>query len=121
MKINQILQVVVVGFILSVGFTSKLPVGALVINSTNNNNSLITNNNSFSNSFGNSFSNSFESSNLSQFLGKKLQNSQESTIDCNLIDKAKNYPRTPEPSLISGLFFVVGLGIWSQRKKIINH
>jgi len=117
MKINQILQVVVVGFILSVGYTSNLPVDAFVITSTNNNNSLITN----SNSFESSNLSDFGSSNLSQFSGKTLQNSQQFTIDCNLIDQANNYARTPESSLISGLFFVVGLGIWSQRKKIINH
>ncbi len=108
MKINQFLQVVVVGLIISVGFSSKLPVGAFVINSTDNSSSLATNNNSSG------------SSNLSEFLTQTSQDSQESTIDCNLIDKVKDYAGTPEPSLISGLFFVVGLGIWSQRKKIIK-
>ncbi|OZH54963.1 hypothetical protein AFK68_07550 [Hydrocoleum sp. CS-953] len=108
MKINQFLQVVVVSSIMSVGFSSKLPVGAFVTNYTDNNNSLTTN------------SNSSGSSNLSQFLGETSQNSQTSTIDCNLVDKVKDYVGTPEPTLISGLFFVVGLGLWSRRKKIIK-
>ncbi|MDJ0515868.1 MAG: hypothetical protein F6K22_23225 [Okeania sp. SIO2F4] len=109
MKIHQFLQVVVVSLIISVGFSSKLPVGAFVINSTDNNSNLATN------------SNSSESSNLSQFLTQTSQYSQESTIDCNLIDKVKDYAGTPEPTLISGLFFVVGLGLWSGRKKFIRH
>ncbi|MGD1716039.1 PEP-CTERM sorting domain-containing protein [Dapis sp. BLCC M172] len=109
MKINQFLQVVVVSSIMSVGFSSKLPVGAFVTNSTHNNNSNLATN-----------SNSAGSSNLSQFLGETSQNSQTSTIDCNLVDKVKDYVGTPEPTLISGLFFVVGLGLWSRRKKIIK-
>ena len=108
MKINQFLQVVVVSSIMSVSFSSKLPVGAFVTNSTDNNSSLSTN------------SNSSRSSNLSQFLGKTSQDSQQSTIDCNLIDKVKDYAGTPEPTLISGLFVVVGLGLWSGRKKFIR-
>ena len=109
MKINQFLQVVLVSLIMSVGFSDKLPAGAFVTDSTDNNSSLATN------------SNSSGSSNLSQFLTQTSQDSQESTIDCNLIDKVKDYAGTPEPSLISGLFFVVGLGLWSERKKFISH
>ncbi len=110
MKINQFLQVIVVSSIMSVGFSCKSPVGAFVTNSTDNNNSSLATN-----------SNSAGSSNLSEFLGEKSQDSQESTIDCNLIDKVKDYAGTPEPTLISGLFVVVGLGLWSRRKKFIRH
>ena len=86
MKINQFLQVVVVSSIMSVGFSSKLPVGAFVIDSTDNNSSLATN------------SNSSGSSNLSEFLTPASQDYKESTINCNLVDKVKDYAGTPEPT-----------------------
>ncbi|NEQ72691.1 MAG: hypothetical protein F6K24_13030 [Okeania sp. SIO2D1] len=108
MKINQFLQVVVVSLILNVGFSARLPVGAFVINSDDNNSNLTTN------------SNSSGSYSLSQFLTQTSEDSQNSTIDCNLIDKVKDYAGTPEPAVISGLFFVVGLGLWSRSRGFNN-
>ncbi|MGK7921617.1 MAG: PEP-CTERM sorting domain-containing protein [Trichodesmium sp.] len=105
MKINQFFQVVVVSSIMSIGFSDNLPAGAFVINSTENNSSLTTN------------SNSSGSSNLSEFLTQTSQDSQESTTDCNSADQVKDYAGTPEPTLISGLFVVVGFCLWSKRKK----
>ncbi|NET41647.1 PEP-CTERM sorting domain-containing protein [Okeania sp. SIO2B3] len=108
MKINQFLQVVVVSLIMSLGFSSKLPVEAFVINYDDNNRNLATN------------SNSSGSSSLSQFLTQTSEDSQNSTIDCNLIDKVKDYAGTPEPAVISGLFFVLGLGLWSKSRGFNN-
>ncbi|MDY7005776.1 MAG: hypothetical protein SWX82_18075 [Cyanobacteriota bacterium] len=108
MKINQFLQVVVFSLIMSVGFSSKLPVGAFVIDSTDNNSNLATN------------TNSSGSSNLSQFLTQTSQDYQKSTTDCQLTNKDKELAGIPEPTLISGLFFVVGLGLWTRNRGFNN-
>ncbi|GGA26666.1 hypothetical protein [Okeania sp. KiyG1] len=108
MKINQFLQVVVVSSIMSVGFSARLPVEAFVIDSNDNNSNLATN------------SNSSGSSSLSQFLTQTSQYSQKSTTDCQSTDEVKDYAGIPEPTLISGLFFVVGLGLWSRIRGLNN-
>ena len=111
MKIHQFLQVFVVSLIMNVGFFPKLPVGAFVTSSTDNNSSLTTHSNPSGNS----------NLSLSEFLAKTSQNSQKSTIDCNLKNNANDRTGIPEPTLIRGLFFVVGLGLWSRRKKFSHH
>ncbi|NEP79553.1 MAG: hypothetical protein F6K39_16105 [Okeania sp. SIO3B3] len=108
MKIHQFLQVVVVSSIMSVGFSARLPVEAFVINSTDDNSNLATN------------TNSSGSSNLSKFLTQTSQDSQKSTTDCQLTDKDKDPAGIPEPTLISGLCFVVGLGLWSRSRGFNN-
>ncbi|MDE5118167.1 MAG: hypothetical protein O4860_13480, partial [Trichodesmium sp. St2_bin2_1] len=80
MKIQQFLQVVVVSLIMNVGFFPKLPVGAFVTSSTDNNSSLTTHSNPSGNS----------NLSLSEFLAKTSQNSQKSTIDCNLKNNAND-------------------------------
>ena len=122
MKTNQILQVVSASFILSLGFSQKLPVKAIIISSTQDNGSFTMENNST------------QSSDLSQFLTTQTsqfsqnskflttqtsQFSQNSNAECNpLQEESKSIP---EPTLISGLVFFTGLGVWSQRKKIISN
>ncbi|NER06789.1 MAG: hypothetical protein F6K17_31535 [Okeania sp. SIO3C4] len=108
MKMNQIFQVVSATLILSLGFSQKLPVKAIMVSSTQDNSSLTTE------------TNSAQNSDLSQFLTTTTsQSSQNSTTECNLTKKVAT--DVAEPTLISGLVFVVGLGIWSQRKKIISN
>lgn len=101
MKTNQIFQVVSATFILSLGFSQKLPAKAIIISSNQNNNGLTTE------------TNSAQSSDLSQFFTTQVsQSSQNSNTECNIPNQAGT--PVPEPTLISGLVFVTGLGIWSQ-------
>ncbi len=104
MKIQQLLQVALASLIISLCFSEKLPAKGIVIN--NNQEGLgdkaPTNG----------------GSNLSQFLTQMSQTSQELAIDCNLKNQDKGGASTPEPTLISGLIFVGGLGLWSNRKKL---
>ncbi|NEP81256.1 MAG: PEP-CTERM sorting domain-containing protein [Okeania sp. SIO3B3] len=104
MRMNQFLQVVLASLILSLRLAHKLPAKAIVLNSTEDNSSLATQ------------SNSTKSSDLSQFLTTTTSQSGEySTTDCNNSNGAGT--SVPEPTLIAGLVFVTGLGIWSQKKK----
>lgn len=108
MKINQILQVVSASFILSLGFSQKLPVKAIIISSTQDNDSFTMENNST------------QSSDLSKFSTTQTsQFSQNSNTECNLLQEQSK--SIPEPTLVSGLVFFTGLGVWSQRKKIISN
>lgn len=101
MKINQIFQVVSASLILSLGLSQKLPAKAIVLSSTQDNSSLATE------------TNSAQSSDLSQFFTTQVsQSSQNSNTECNIPNQAGT--PVPEPTLISGLVFVTGLGIWSQ-------
>ncbi len=108
MKINHIFQVVSATLILSLGFSQKLPVKAIIVSSTQDNSSLTTE------------TNSAQNSDLSQFLTTTTSQSiQNSTTECNATKQLAE--DVPEPTLISGLVFVAGLGIWSQRKKIVGN
>ncbi|MGB3510282.1 MAG: hypothetical protein WBA93_13815 [Microcoleaceae cyanobacterium] len=106
MKVNQFLQVCLASLIMSVGFSQKLSAKAFVINSTEDNSSLATNNNHS------------ESSNLSQFFTQTYQSGQNSTTECKFTNGNKGGASVPEPTLITGLVFAVGLGIWSGRKRL---
>jgi len=107
MKIKQLLQVALASLIINIGFFQKLPAIAISISSSeldseNINNQTPTNGDS----------------NLSQFLTEMSQNSQAASIDCNLENQDKAGKNVPEPTLITGLVFVGGLGLWSNRKKL---
>ena len=108
MKINQILQVVSTSFIFSLGFYQKLPAKAIIIGSTQDNGSLTME------------TNSTQSSGLSQFLTPQIsQSGQNSNTECNVLTEENT--SIPETTLIIGLVFFAGLGVWSQRKKIISN
>lgn len=107
MKINQLLKVVLASLIINIGFFQKLPATAIAINSSelepeNINNQTPTNGNA----------------NLSQFSTKVSQYSQDTAIDCNLKNQDKAGTSIPEPTLITGLICVAGVGLWSKRKKL---
>ncbi|NER01544.1 MAG: hypothetical protein F6K17_02300 [Okeania sp. SIO3C4] len=108
MKISQFFRVVLVSLIVNVGFAQKLPAQAFVINNTEDSSSLTTDN---SNSGG---------SNLSQFLTPTSQSNQNLSADCNLIDKVASKD-VLEPTLITGLVFVAGLGLWKGKKRFIRN
>ncbi|MGD1712215.1 hypothetical protein [Dapis sp. BLCC M172] len=93
---------------MSLGFYQKLPAKAIIVSSTQNNNSLTTE------------TNSAQSSDLSQFFTTTTSQSiQNSNTECNLSKQAGT--SVPEPTLITGLIFVAGLGVWSQKKKKISN
>ena len=107
MKINQLLKVALASFIINISFSQKLPATAIYISSSELKNENIDNQNSTNGD-----------SNLSHFLNRVSQYSQDASIDCNLTNQDKTGTSVPEPTLITGLVFVGGLGLWSNRKKI---
>lgn len=110
MKINQFLQVVLAGLIMSVGL-QKLPARAFVLNSTDEDNSSFATDN-----------NSAQSSDLSHFFTQTSKWSKNSITDCkNNGSAGGGTASTPEPTLITGLVLMTGLGIWSGRKKLISN
>ena len=105
MKINQFLQVVSASLILSLGFSQKLPADAIVVSSSQENSSLTTE------------TNTTQSSDLAGFFATTTsQSGENSNTECNQNNGDNAIYSTPEPTVISGLVLVTGLGIWSKRK-----
>ena len=109
MKMNQIFQVVSASLILSLGFSHNLSARAILASSLEDNSSFTTDNSSN------------QSSELSQFFTTQTsQSGQNPTTECQFTNGNKGGASVPEPTLITGLVFVTGLGIWSGRKKAIS-